>query len=135
MNKKLLKEFQIIAEFYGTTIQLESNIGVIACYNLTKHVIVMDKDQIKRTDIYSIFFHELAHHCNIIDKKFIDYHTPKYYMNKRQVAIGYRAELYTDKKGKEIMSWFYPDKEYISHYNNSRKSKIAYYNYFGHKYE
>lgn len=76
-------------------------------------------------NIYSVFFHELVHILNYREGYFPAYHRPKPTkmgrLMERRTAL--RAELFTDKRAKELMSYFFPKLKYSQHYKNNEKSK------------
>lgn len=77
------------------------------------------------TNIYSVFFHELVHILNYREGYYPAYHRPKQNKMGRimEKRTSLRAELFTDKRAKELMSHFFPKLKYSYHYKNNEKSR------------
>lgn len=77
------------------------------------------------TNVYSVFFHELVHILNYREGYYPAYHRPKATKHGRimEKRTALRAELFTDKRAKELMSHFFPKMKYSHHYKNNEKSR------------
>lgn len=79
-------------------------------------------------EVFSVFFHELAHIRNKQTKKFkiFHYYDPIYFNLKEWnhfFKVMGRAELYTEKVGKELMSIFFPKINYVHSYTKKNIKK------------
>lgn len=78
------------------------------------------------TEVYSSFFHELAHLYNKYYKYYPYYHRydPNYF-NRKEWGHFFRtmkrAELFTEKKGRYLMNIFFPDIPYLDVYTKNGK--------------
>jgi hypothetical protein len=127
-RKKLKIYFQQIAALYGCKVIFNNNHnGGFA--NLDGSIEVGIKGP--KDTIISVFCHELAHHCNQIDHIYPRYHQSKskgenWFDPKKltkSVRYAYRAEQYTDRRGKKICKTWFPGVKFCSFYNGSDYSK------------
>lgn len=115
---------------------------VAKCYGMKAHFIkmgpleggyanldgsfVVNNDQ-DLLNMAGCFFHELAHELNREEGKFKHYHNPKLWKrgskaDRKLIArTAWRAEVYTDKRGKKLMEEWMPGYKYNTIYHPSNK--------------
>lgn len=80
------------------------------------------------SEILSIFFHELGHFKNWKTGKFAVYHDPKSKILKqipdlwKRVRYALRAEIYTEKVGRELQREWFPGIRYHAFYKRNAVS-------------
>jgi hypothetical protein len=79
-----------------------------------------------KSQMVTNFCHELGHHKNKLENKYIAYHNIKYdYLIpiiglENYAEIATEAEAYTDKVGKEIAKVWFPKVKYEGGYKNNK---------------
>ena len=84
-----------------------------------------------KSRLASVFCHELAHYLNWREGRYPLYHNNNIYgiaqrFHSFNATVDYchRAEVYTEKRGKELADLFFPGSRYIAFYkHNSKYSK------------
>jgi hypothetical protein len=110
-------EFKDTKDFVGAAVSQENTI-------ILSHSLINCNDKSK---IVSTFFHEVSHIIAFHQGKYIQYH--RGYKNptrKQRIAIrrtGWNAELYVDKKGRELMKEFYPGLKYDKAYSTAKDKR------------
>lgn len=131
-TRKLKAYFKRIAKLYGCKVKFDKDeIGGSAPLKGT----IIIGTQADNVEMIGTFCHELAHHCNQIDKKYKKYHTPgggwfnkdKY---KQSIAYAYAAEVYTEKRAKKLCKMWFPGTKYVTFYNKDRFSQGFLYGYY-----
>jgi len=84
----------------------------------------------------SSFCHELGHWINVLDGKWLDYHTKPHFdvVNKIGISLyvkdALQCEIYTDKIGKQICKEWFPYASYNTTYFNNKDCIDYLTNYF-----
>ena len=135
MKKRKLKAYmRSIAALYGCKVKFVKPGGGLA--NLDGSIIVgMGKS---KKQAISTFCHELAHHCNQIDAIYPRYHRTYNKSNswfnrkklEKSAKYAYRAEAYTEKRGRKICKTWFPKVKYQSFYDGDEYSKGFLYGYY-----
>jgi len=131
MKEKELKEYmRNIAKLYGCKVSFRDISG--GFFDGKGRITVGTK--CSERGIVSSFCHELAHHCNQIDGKFSRYHNGDGWLDRSNIIkscnYAYRAERYTDLRGREICRTWFPYVRYEMAYDNSPHSKGFLLGYF-----
>ena len=114
-KSELISYLRPIAKLYGMTahfVKLSPLIGGYANLDGSFYVNVCN------TNIYiaTTFFHELAHEINRVEGKFKIYHNDDSWEHedtrRALKRTAWRAEVFTDKRGKELMDFWLPEHHY-----------------------
>lgn len=130
-RRKLYEYIRRIAKLYGATVKFKKFSGGFANHNGTLTV----GTDVAKKEVVSTFCHELAHHMNLIDGKYKDYHDGSYaWMDRKDVEksvkYAYKAEVYTDKRGKKLCKQWFPGVKYRVGYDGSQYSKGFLFGYY-----
>jgi predicted SprT family Zn-dependent metalloprotease len=125
INKNIQKYLRDIAKIYGCKVVFKKGHNGGTWYG---EYIQMDTEGKSFSMIYSIFFHELAHFLNYKEGKYPIYHNPKNFNKMRKLFKTYKqvvrysldAEVYTEKRGEQLMKQWMPKMKYRSWYKNTR---------------
>lgn len=115
-----MRELKAICKAYNVKLKITSKSSGGFYW---KDTIYLSK-YLKHKDYLDVFFHELAHYKNDIENRFPLYH--KVSSSKLIKKMGIRrfcryalkAEIYTDKVGKELCKLWYPKHKYTISYKN-----------------
>lgn len=132
-SKRLLDimcDLELIAETYGVDVvfRYQERLGGEAISRKQK-IKVYWNEYMSVQCLLSVFFHELAHCRNYINKKFLAFHsmTDPSRMTTEHIKLvlltGLRAERYTDKIGAKLMKEYYPEIKFIAYYSKKGVEK------------
>jgi len=121
MNQRLKRYIKDIAKLHGCKITFVNDAGGGRYWKNKIWVGIKTTDR----ELISTFCHELAHHKNTIEGKHGIYHSTDYssdgvkkYGINRYADIMLKAEVYTEKVGKEICKIWFPGVKYDVAYKN-----------------
>ena len=121
--EEIKKSLRTIARYYGCNIRFTNdskNEGKWDVYSRRINVptFCFRNSQFQTENIISTFFHEIAHQWNYDNNKFPIYHS-KIILKKNIRALkstAWRAEVYTDKIGRDLMKIYFPTLKYYPSY-------------------
>lgn len=131
MNIHLRKYINSIAKFHGVKLKYRKGTG--GSY-WAGEIHLGTEGSTK--DLIDIFCHELAHFKNDIEGKYPIYHredsrkTIKRMGLQRYSAYALKAEIYTEKVGKELAKVWFPGHKYEVVYKNNQYCKGMVYGYY-----
>jgi hypothetical protein len=127
--KKYIKE---ICKIYGVKIRFKNTFSGGIYW---KGKIEIGKC-LNKKDYIDVFCHELAHFLNDIESKYPVYHQQDSSKVIKKMGIknyslyALKAELYTEKRGKEISKIWFPQHKYKSSYFNTSYWKGFFFGYY-----
>lgn len=110
-----------ICKLHGCTVKFDRNEGG-SSWKKKIFVGTLSSDK----DCIDIFCHEFAHYKNFVEGKFPIYHreedniTIKRMGLRRYAAYTLRAEIYTEKVGRELCKIWFPKHKFVAEYRNTR---------------
>lgn len=123
-NKQEQKYLRRIAKVYGCRVKFSNYPG--GCHRGNGQIeIGWDSSKAR---LISVFCHELGHHLNTQNKKYPIFHSnlsvrsmiKKLGSFDRAVDYSLKAEIYTEKVGKELCGIWFPKIKYEGWYKNAR---------------
>lgn len=145
-NKVHVNAIKDIAKFFGIKFELHvGNKESASAYVLliSEKIVVRTYRELSVSDLFSMFFHELAHIQCKHQGKYPLYHraNPMFLSKKLRryfLSTAWRAELYTENESKKLMKIFFPGIPHTNGYSKSNKNQFApgirqdFINYFKH---
>lgn len=119
-----------LAKFYDVDVRFRSNWMDHATIDLIREIIYIQKNTRASLEfVLSCFFHELAHLYCKHKGKYPLYHGDEYLLSQAQqkhfLRTMWRAEVFVDKKGAELMKLHFPGLKY--HFGYTQKTKKMFY--------
>lgn len=121
------EELKQLAKNFGLKLTFKKMDYASGFFNSRDGLICLDS-RLTTKLMLSVFFHELGHCFDMssgLYNSFYNRHKlrkDKFYWNK-VARIAFNAEVHTDKTGKMLMKYFYPEYSYIKGYQNRKKDK------------
>ncbi|MHA1305456.1 MAG: hypothetical protein ACTSPI_17290 [Candidatus Heimdallarchaeaceae archaeon] len=124
--KRKLKKLKKLSEEFDINVEFAVDVGFEGKVDLYRDIVHLNYDLLYCTDntLFSTFFHEYAHILNKRNEKYYHYHnvheitliTTEILRKFTRTQI--RAERYTDKVAKVLMSQHLPKLSYIAAYDD-----------------
>lgn len=116
-KRQLVRELKAIGNAHGLKVVFMNSKGT-SRFQSDKSLIVVNKKQDSTlAQLATSFFHELSHAIQVVEGKHDRYYSHKFEEDPNPL-YALKVELYTDKRGKELMKRFYPNLKYTGGYKD-----------------